>query len=140
MAKKTSLTQSGIPKDFESLCAMHAPRPIKDKVDLDNVAEILDSLTALGKLTRDQEDYLETLTTLVESYEASLEFGEEVSGLDALRALLEANDMNATDLSKLLGDKTRSLGSRILRGERDLSKSHIKILCKRFSVSADLFV
>lgn len=48
--------------------------------------------------------------------------------------------MTATDLSRLLGDESRSLGSRILRGERELSKAHIKALCKRFAVSADLFL
>ena len=140
MAKKTGLPQSGLPRGFEALCALHPPRPIKDEVDLGNAVELLDRLTALPRPTQDQEDYLATLTALVEVYESGLELGEGIRGVPALRALLEANGMTATDLSKLLGDESRSLGSRILRGERELSKAHIKALCKRFAVSADLFL
>lgn len=46
--------------------------------------------------------------------------------------------MNASDLGKLLGD--RSLGSRILNGQRGLSKNHIRILAGHFSVSPALFL
>ena len=46
--------------------------------------------------------------------------------------------MTASDLGRMLGD--RSLGSRVLNGRRRLSKEHIKILCGRFKVSADLFL
>ena len=61
-------------------------------------------------------------------------------GVEALKVLLEANGMSAADLSNLLGDRSRSLGTRLLSGERELSKAHIRTLCERFAVSADLFV
>jgi antitoxin component HigA of HigAB toxin-antitoxin module len=51
---------------------------------------------------------------------------------------LEQNDMTASDLGKLLGN--RSLGSKILRGERELSKQHFRILTERFKVDAGLFL
>ena len=41
--------------------------------------------------------------------------------------------MSASDLGRLLGD--RSLGPRILNGDRALSKAHIKILANHFNVS-----
>jgi antitoxin component HigA of HigAB toxin-antitoxin module len=41
--------------------------------------------------------------------------------------------MNASDIGRLLGD--RSLGPKILNGDRALSKSHIKILAQHFNVS-----
>ena len=50
-----------------------------------------------------------------------------------LRYLLADRDMSASDLGRLLGD--RSLGTKILNGERALSKSHIKILAAHFHVS-----
>jgi HTH-type transcriptional regulator / antitoxin HigA len=140
MPKKTDLARKGLPSGFQALCAMHPPRPIKSRVDLDEAVELVDRLTAIPKPTPDQEDYLETLTTLIEAYETRLDGFEDVHGVDALRALVETNDMTATDLSTLLGDASRSLGSRLLRGERELSKTHIKKLCERFAVSADLFV
>jgi antitoxin component HigA of HigAB toxin-antitoxin module len=50
---------------------------------------------------------------------------------------MERSGMSSSGLGRLLGD--RALGSRILRGERKLSKEHIRRLCDRFHVSADLF-
>ncbi len=41
--------------------------------------------------------------------------------------------MNVSDLGRLLGD--RSLGPKILNGDRALSKAHIKLLAKHFNVS-----
>jgi antitoxin component HigA of HigAB toxin-antitoxin module len=58
--------------------------------------------------------------------------------LDLLKFLLEENSMNASDLGRLLGN--RQLGSAVLRGNRQLSKTHIRKLCERFRVSADLFL
>lgn len=138
--KKAEVARKGLPSDIHALCDLHPPRPIRSRAELGRVVELVDRLTAIPRPTLDQEDYLETLTLLVEAYEASLDGFEDVHGVDALRALVEANDMTATDLSTLLGDPSRSLGSRLLRGERELSKAHIKRLCERFAVSADLFV
>jgi hypothetical protein len=42
--------------------------------------------------------------------------------------------MTDSDLGRLLGD--RVLGSKILRGERTLSKDHIRKLRERFKVNA----
>lgn len=46
--------------------------------------------------------------------------------------------MTASDLGNLLG--SRSLGSKILRGERELSKTHLRMLAERFKVDAGLFL
>jgi len=46
--------------------------------------------------------------------------------------------MNASQLGELLGN--RSLGSKILTGKRELSKSHIGTLSKRFNVDPGLFL
>ncbi len=129
-----------LPRTFEALCDLHAPRPLRGRADLEDVVALLDRLTAIARPTRDQEDYLETLSTLVEAYEAEVDLGPDVRGVEALKAQLEANALSASDLSHLLGDPSRSLGSRLLRGQRELSKAHIRTLCERFAVSADLFV
>ncbi|GAG52203.1 unnamed protein product, partial [marine sediment metagenome] len=52
--------------------------------------------------------------------------------------LLEENSMSASDLGRLLGQ--RQLGSAILRGDRNLSKAHIKVLSAHFRVEAGLFL
>jgi HTH-type transcriptional regulator/antitoxin HigA len=128
-----------MPKTFAGLCRMLPPRPVHDDVDYDNAIEMLDSLVGF-QLNQDQLDYVEVMTTLVGAYEDQHHAVDtsKISGLDSLKYLLEQNNMNASDLGELLGN--RSLGSKILRGERELSKTHLRILAKRFNVDAGLFL
>lgn len=130
-----------LPTTFVALNALHPLRPIRDAVDYDNAAEILDRLAVLDRRTPDQEDYLETLATLVgkydeEHYAADL---SQLAPLASLQYLMEHHGMNSSKLGELLGNN-RSLGGKILRGERQLSKSHIRILAERFKVNPALFL
>ena len=92
-----------LPKDYAGLCRMLTPRPLHDKVDFENVAEITDAMAG-HKLSPDQEDYFELLCRLIEDYEkehAQLDTSK-VTALDALQHLLDAHDMSAADLARLL--------------------------------------
>ena len=141
----TSIPKFGIrpfakmPKTFAGLCRLLPPRPIRDEADYDNAIEVLDALVG-HDLNDDQLDYLEVLTTLVGAYEDEHHAIDtsDFHGLKALKYLLEQNEMSASDLGNLLGN--RSLGSKILRGERELSKTHLRILADRFKVDAGLFL
>ena len=130
---------SRMPKTFAGLCRLHLPRPVHNETDYDNAIEMLDSLVGF-KLNKEQLDYVEVLTTLVGAYEDEHHAIDtsDFSGLDSLKYLLEQNNMTASDLGNLLGN--RSLGSKILRGERELSKAHLRILADRFKVDAGLFL
>ena len=130
---------SRLPKDYAGLCRLFIPRPIHDKVDYENVTEISDAMAG-HDLTPDREDYFDLLCRLIEDYEKEQGLpAPKVSGLDALRHLLEANGMSAADLARLLGVH-RTLGGMILREERQLTLAHVRTLAKRFNVSADLFL
>ena len=138
---KTALPRShkDLPKDFDELVHVHTPRAISDGAEYEETQEMIDRLTSIPKLSEGQKEYLDTLTILLEAYEQEhdpLE-GKEVTGLGALKYLMEQNDLSASDLGRLLGD--RALGSRILRGERALSKAHVRKLCDRFRVGPELF-
>jgi len=130
---------SKMPKAFAGLCRLLPLRPIRDKADYDNAIEMLDSLVGF-RLNQDQTDYVEVMTTLVGAYEDAHHAIDtsDISGLDSLKFLLEQSGMTASDLGNLLGN--RSLGSKILRGERELSKAHLRILADRFKVNAGLFL
>jgi HTH-type transcriptional regulator/antitoxin HigA len=135
-AKKTTK----LPKTFEALCAFHWPRPIHDDVELENAQEIVDRVAVAAKLTRGQEDDLETLSTLIESYEDK-HFVIDTSRLDpidTLKYLMQGREMSAPDLGRLLGE--RSLGAKILNRERDLSKSHIVAPARHLAVSPGVFL
>ena len=129
-----------LPKDYAGLCRTLTPRPLHDKVDFENVTEITDAMAG-HKLTPDQEDYFDLLCRLIEDYEKEhAQLGtSKVTALDALQHLLDAHNMSAADLARLL-DVHRTLGAMILRGERQLTLAHVRTLAKHFSVSADLFL
>jgi antitoxin component HigA of HigAB toxin-antitoxin module len=128
-----------LPKTFTDLNRVLPLRPIHDDVDLANAQDVMDALAVIAKPTRDQADYLETLTTLVEAYESRdpIETGD-IRPIDALKSLLEANEMSGSDLGRILGN--RELGPAILRGDRQLSKAHIVKLCAHFKVGPQLFL
>jgi HTH-type transcriptional regulator / antitoxin HigA len=129
-----------VPKTYDALCRVHLPRPIHDKIDLQNATEIVDFLSG-HKLNGDQEDYLDLLSDLVAEYEDEhLPFKtRKISGAALLAYLLEENGLNASDLSRILGTD-RTLGAKILRGERNLTAEHMKKLGRRFAVDPGLFL
>lgn len=119
-----------------ALVPIHSEQQYKAAIRMVDELSIIDE----DKLSAAQADYLSVLTDLVEKYESQIYRIDlsRLSGLDALRFLLEQNGMNASDLGRLLGN--RQLGSAIVRGERQLSKEHIRVLSERFRVGADLFL
>lgn len=115
------------------------PRPIHDDVDLANATEMIDRLAGFA-LNDDQEDYLDALATFVEAYETErFPMGEtRLSPLAILKALLSEHGMTASDLGRLLGNRT--LGPAILSGRRGLSKTHIRTLSDHFKVDPGLLL
>jgi len=130
-----------LPRSFGDLVAEMPPQAIEDDVHYDNTVEVIDRLMAAGKLTKGQEVYLETLVQLVQAYEARQQAIDtaDLKGIDALRHLLTENDMNASDLARLLGVHP-SMGSKILKGERSLTVEHLRKLADRFKVRPELFM
>jgi HTH-type transcriptional regulator / antitoxin HigA len=144
MRRASKLTTRAVPRDlptrFDSLVRLHPPCAIHDEAAFENTQEMIDALTSLPALSQGQADYLETLTILLEAYEDehhSID-GSKVGPRDVLRHLMGDHGMSASDLGRLLGE--RSLGVKVLNGHRDLSKSHIRKLAGHFKVSADLFM
>lgn len=129
-----------IPRTFAAMMELHPLRPIHDEVDLENATEILDMLAG-HRLNRDQEDYLDALSTLVDAYEQEHHpVGlAPMSGTKALKVLVELHGLSGTGLAGLLGVH-RSMGCKLLSGERELTAEHIKKLSACFKVSADLFL
>lgn len=136
----TPVRYEDIPKTYNRLLAMQPLRPIRNDMELEHATEIIDMLAG-HDLNADQADYLDALSTLVEAYEHAHHPLDDpaICGLDALRALLDDHGMGAADLARLLGVH-RSMGSKLLKGERALTTRHLKILSDRFKVSADLFL
>lgn len=142
MSMKTvqAIAARDMPGRFSDLVRLLPPHVIRDEADYDNVIAFIDKLLARPKLTKGQTEFFKTWTVLIGAYEDVHHYIDTsgISGLDSLKYLLEQSGMTASDLGNLLGN--RSLGSKILRGERELSKAHLRILAERFKVDAGLFL
>ena len=132
--KTGTLTHDEIPETYAELVQLFMPRPLHDDVDYRNALAGLDAIAGFG-MNPDQEDYFEAITTFVEKYEAERHpIGEDdLTAVELIRNLLNEHGMNESDLGRLLGD--RSLGHRILSGERELSKTHVRVLAEHFSLN-----
>ncbi len=132
IAKNTGkLSFDKLPTDYTGLCLMLLPRQIHDRQELREVLEMTDAMAG-HKLTADQEDYFDLLCSLITEYEKPQ--APSVSGLEALKHLIEEHEMTGAELARVL-DVTRSLASRLLSGERELTRDHIAKLAAHFSVS-----
>ena len=139
MKTTPKLIFANLPPTFDGLIELHPPRPIHDDVSYGNTVEVLDALAG-HKLNRDQEDYLLLLSGLVERYETdTLPKLPKISGIKMLGYILQENQLNGEDLARIIG-VDRSVAYRILKGERGLTTTHIKALCARFGVRADVFI
>jgi HTH-type transcriptional regulator/antitoxin HigA len=130
-----------LPGRFADIVHLMPPQAIQNDVHYESTLKVVDRLMATEKLTKGQALYLETLVQLVQAYEAShyVIDTSDLSGLEALRHLLDENGMSASDLARLL-DVHPGMGSKILRGERSLTMDHVRRLCERFKVTPRLFM
>lgn len=133
------LSFAKLPKTYDGLIRLHMPRPIRDKVGYANTVEIVDAMAG-HKLNRDQADFLDLLSDLVERYEhETVAPAPSATGLEMLKFLMEQRDMSGDQLAEILG-VDRSLAFKILKGTRALTAVHVKTLATHFHVSADLLL
>jgi HTH-type transcriptional regulator/antitoxin HigA len=132
--KTRTLTHDDIPVTYAELVGLFMPRPLHDEVDYRNALAVLDAMAGF-QMNADQEDYFEATATFVEKYESEHHAIDQarMTPVELVRSLMEEHGMSESDLGRLLGD--RSLGHRILSGERDLSKTHIRILAEHFALN-----
>lgn len=132
--KTKTLRHGHIPVIYSELVGLFMPRPLHDDVDYRNALAVLDAMAGF-KMNVDQEDYFEAIATFVEKYEAEHHAMNEakMTPVELIRSLMDEHGMTESDLGRLLGD--RSLGHRILSGERELSKTHVRVLAGYFSLN-----
>ncbi len=141
--KHHKLKFADLPADYAGLCGVLVPRPIHDKATYENALEVIEAMAGFEEnFNEDQGDYFAVIADFVGAYEDAQKAGQDSNlrpPLESLKYLLEENAMTAADLSRLLG-ADRTLGAKILRGERNLTVPHLRILSERFKVSPALFV
>ena len=111
---------------------------IRDDAHLEAALDVIDRMTDLVERTPAEEAYLGALTDLVEVYEDVHVMIPPISGVEALRYLMEENGLSQADLVPQFG--SASIVSEVLAGKRRLALAHIQLLAARFGLPSDVFM
>jgi HTH-type transcriptional regulator / antitoxin HigA len=138
MPGTTYLRRRQPPDSYMKLVRRFPLKPLKDDHEHARATEMASEL--IGRdLDTGSSDYLDTLLVLINKYEDEHHaIDESLTPRDALRALMEFNQLNQSDIGRIIGSE--SAVSMFLKGNRELSKTQIKKLADRFKVDARIFI
>ena len=122
---------------YAELLQAFPPRPIKSEAQFWATQQVVDALVDKGKLTTDEEEYLDLLGTLIYQYEEGQVEIPELRGVELIKAALVERQLRQKDLVPVF--KTESIVSAVLNGHRKLTVEHIKKLAHFFGLSPQLF-
>ena len=112
---------------------------IRNEAEYDQAVERLNEL--VDEVGTDEQHplygLLDTLGTLIQSYEEQHYPMPQCSGGDLLRFLMDEHGLSQSDLPEI---GSQGVVSEILRGKRELNTRQIRALAKRFGVSAAAFI
>jgi HTH-type transcriptional regulator/antitoxin HigA len=140
--RKPRIAARPIADDYLNLIIRFPLRKIRTRADHRAAMDVLNELMLKGEenLTDGEEAYLDVLAGLVDAYEREKirpQMGA-ATPLEMLQTLMEANDLSPGQLGKIIG--SASAATMILKGEREMSKAHIRKIADRFHVSPALFL
>jgi HTH-type transcriptional regulator/antitoxin HigA len=133
------MTATANPPTFSELVAQFEPRPIRSERELKKAHKTIERLMAKGDLSKDESDYLETLSILVETFEATAYPLNERSQRDMLAHLMEVRGLTQAQLSRGTGISPATISS-VLAERRQFSKADIRNLCKFLHVPAAIWL
>ena len=116
---------------------VNSPTPITSERQHEEYLLVLDKLANKERPTAEEEKYAQVLMTLIEAYEEEHDSVPDASPLEVLRALMDANNLRQKDLAPIFGSE--SIVSEVLHGKREINRTHIEKLSKRFRVSPAVF-
>ena len=109
---------------------------IKNKRDYKCALKSLE--TVFDETRGNLAEYAETLTVLIEHYEAENFPMKSNRGVEILKFLMNQNSLKQKDLVGILGAK--SSVSEILNGKRPLNLHHMRALANKFNVRPATFI
>jgi HTH-type transcriptional regulator/antitoxin HigA len=129
------------PEKYGKLLLKTLPGVISDDNEYDRIESVFNTLISKGeeRMSAEEARLFELLANLLEDYERrTLPPLPDVAPADALRFLMDENELKQTDLSDVFG--SQAVVSKVLNGKRTISKAQAKRLAARFRVSTDLFI
>jgi len=120
------------------IIARGGPHVIHNDKELEVYTQELFKLTALETPSPDEEEAIELLSLLIESYEREHYSIPHATPVEVIRFLLEQQDLAQSDLILEFGSK--SAVSMFLSGQRGLTLDQIRKLSARFQLSPEVFM
>lgn len=111
---------------------------IRDDEHMGDAMAVIDHLIEKPDRTEAEEAYLDALTDLVETYDNAHVDIPPVTGVEALRSLMEENGLKQSDLAPLFG--SQSIISEVLSGKRRLALAHMERLAEHFGLPISVFL
>ena len=111
---------------------------IEDDRRLTAAFAVIDRLVEKSDRSVAEDVYLAALTDLVETYENAHSALPPVTGVEALRYLMEENGLTQADLAPLFG--APSIVSEALSGKRRLALTHARRLAAHFGLPVSVFI
>lgn len=111
---------------------------IRDDRHLAQAQEVIDVLLQTD-LDQGEQDYLDALSDLVESYEDAHIKIPDASEADILHELMRQHHLSQAKLAQAVGISQSTISS-VLTGDRTLTRAHIESLASYFAVSPAAFM
>jgi HTH-type transcriptional regulator/antitoxin HigA len=132
----------GVSDSYLDLIKRFPLRPIRSTRQFDQAVAVMNELALRdeGTLDAGEQDYLDTLTLLVEAYDQQ-HFKvdtSDVTPLELLRHLMQGRGMNVSDLGRVFG--SQALASMVLAGKRQISRDKAKRLAAYFGLEPGAFI
>src|SRR4051794_3548150 len=116
----TMTARKAVPADYLKLVKEFPLRPLRNKSEHDGAMRIYSRFAGREALTPGQDDYIDALTHFIAEYEGRAHRHVlKLTPIEALRFLMEENEMNTTALGAVVG--SRGLASDLLHGNRGFS-------------------
>jgi HTH-type transcriptional regulator / antitoxin HigA len=112
-------------------------RSIRTAAELETAQSVLDKLLR-ADLDAAEQEYLDALTDLIETYETSAHPIPDAAEAAVLRLLMEGRGLTQQALAREIGIAQSTI-SAVLSGERQLTKNQIAKLSDFFNVSPAVF-
>lgn len=114
-------------------------RPIRSDRELGNALSVIDRLLSQKRLLREERDYLDVLSGLVERYEKEQHPMPPVCDAEMLRHLIEAKSITQVQVARATGIAESTI-SAVLAGHRRLNREQIERLARYFHVGPQAFL
>ena len=130
--------KKGVSREYLGLIGRFPLRPIRSDRALRLASKLVDELLD-RKLTKDEDAYLDVLSTLIEQYESERHPIDPVSDREMLAHLIEARGANKRQVALATGIAVSTM-SELVSGKRRINLTHIQKLAPYFNVEPGVFL